>query len=124
MNTRPNLSGDAEVDRVLRYTPSHIFRPGFVDDIGERAVRADYPPHTGIGFIWNNMRERFGVGHRATSTLRHSAATGTQQYLVAHTPIGDLIRLNRILPVGPLFTRLTRKRRYRERCAELARRRN
>src|SRR6516225_2460105 len=79
MNTRPNLSGDAEVDRALRYTPSHIFRPGFVDHIGERAVRAQYPPHTGIGFIWNNMREGFGVGHRAT--LR-------------------LIRLNRILPAG------------------------
>src|SRR5262245_54767048 len=59
------LSGDAEVDRVLCYTPSHIFRPGFVDHIGERAVRADYPPHTGIGFIWNNMREGFDVGHRA-----------------------------------------------------------
>src|SRR5262249_42491174 len=59
------LSGDAEVARVLRYTPSHIFRPGFVDHIGERAVRADYPPHTGIGFIWNNMREGFDVGHRA-----------------------------------------------------------
>src|SRR6516225_4193187 len=79
MNTRPNLSGDAEVDRALRYTPSHIFRPGFVDHIGERAVRAQYPPHTGIGFIWNNMREGFGVGHtqaHAQEALRRVDGAG------------------------------------------------
>src|SRR6516225_10168230 len=93
MNTRPNLSGDAEVDRVLRYTPSHIFRPGLVDHIGERAVRAQYPPHTGIGFIWNNLREGFGVGHRAN--LQHFAGPSR-----IHSIQRDLIRLNRILPAG------------------------
>src|SRR5262249_38224972 len=77
------LGGVAEVDRVLGWTPSHIVRPGFVDHIGERAVRADCPPHTGISFIWNNMREGFGVGHRATP--RQPAGTGRRQYLVAYT---------------------------------------
>jgi hypothetical protein len=38
-------------------------------------------------------------------TLRHPAGTGRRQYLVAYTPPkGDLIRLNRILPAGPLGT--------------------
>ena len=51
------------------------------------------------------MREGFDVGHRATFTLRHPAGTGRRQYLVAYTPPkGDLIRLNRILPAGPLGT--------------------
>src|SRR5262245_8247481 len=48
------------------------------------------------------MRERFGVGHRAT--LQHFASragTGRRQYLAAYTPNKrDLIRLNRILPAG------------------------
>jgi hypothetical protein len=45
------------------------------------------PPHAGIGFIWNNMREGFGVGHRAN--LEHFASragTGRRQYLVAYIP--------------------------------------
>jgi len=38
-------------------------------------------------------------------TLRHPAGTRRRQYLVAYTPPkGDLIRLNRILPAGPLGT--------------------
>src|SRR5262249_61278608 len=77
------LGGVAKVAGILVWTPSHIVRPGFVDHIGERAVRADCPPHTGISFIWNNMREGFGVGHRATP--RQPAGTGRRQYLVAYT---------------------------------------
>ena len=89
-------------DHGFGWTPGYILCPGFVDHIGERARRLHDPPHAGIGFIWNNMREGFGVSHRANLEPLRQPGRNRKTAIPSriHPTQRDLIRLNRVLPAG------------------------